>query len=720
MTAQSIVGWLHSAGRICERAKRSLPMNVGIAVLLTLLVPESHCSISAAQREREANPIVVTGRVVDAAGEPVDGAVVDIYKVDLHTNLDSTVTTNPDGGFEATIGVDRERLANVRVRARSDDGSQLGYFRFTWDGGKTISEGIVIRLETNKVARVKVFDAMGTPIPDAHVALQLDYPHTLSDGTTDQSGLASFRLPRSERIEAVVAWKDHAGLDYRSYSLSRDQKADVNAIAPEFPADGVEMLQLSGASPFTVSVVDDRQQPLKEIRPYPWLLKKDSEPDQLNLSYFNLAFSQETDATGKTTFNWIPAWQKSPITVWPHTTEFVHARGNYDPQTGSGLLEMQLDRLVPIRGRVVDADGRPVEGITVAGSGAGYNIDGSRASTSTDDQGRYELLVPPDQIYLVVVNDEQWAATPQDGFAVFKNTPVDDKDFTLRKATRVLGRLVEEQTEEPFPNERVIVYQYGRDLQSLDGIELANSENSRQHVCPMQFFNTMTDDQGRFEFALGDGNFDIRPPSQEKADKFEIAGQEELELLLTTKAQREVELLGLVFGDERNLPLAGVRVTGVPQNFRGRDWQATTGEDGKFKVKRYRQPTYVHAVSADKKLAAIDEVGPEKRIVVLQLRRVGSAKGRLLTSDLRGPLAGQKINYGVSVPDENDQTWSDRFGGTIVTEADGTFRLDGLVPGREYTLNLPSRQDGTIPTLRKLTVTPEESIDLGDLPAPKP
>ncbi|MDA1054208.1 MAG: carboxypeptidase-like regulatory domain-containing protein [Planctomycetota bacterium] len=544
--------------------------------------------------------------------------------------------------------------------------------------------------------------------------------HTLSDATTDESGFASLRLPQSERIEAVVAWKDHAGLDYRLYSLSRAQQADVKAVPPEFPADGVEMLTLNGVTPLTVSVVDDERKLLDGVRAYPWLLKKDTEPDDINLSYFTPVFSQKTDATGKTTFNWIPAWQKSPITVWPMSTDFFHSRGDYYPETGSGLLEMRLVRLVPIHGRVVDADEQPVKGITVAARGQGYTSDSGSASTSTDDQGRYELLVPPDQIYLVVVKDEQWASAPQDGFAVFKNTPVDNRDFTLRKATRVFGTLVEEQSQEPIPNERVIVYQYGQDLHSLNGVELPNPENSRQYVRPMQFFDATTDDQGRFEFALGDGHFDIRPPRQEKADKFEIAGQAELELLVTTKVQQEVELIGLVFADEGNAPLEGVRVTGVPRNFLGRDWQATTGEDGKFRVKRYRVPTYVHAVSADKQLAAIEEVGPEKRIFVLQLQRVGSAKGRLLTSDSSGPLAGQKISYGVRVPDENDRTWSNRFGGVAVTEADGTFQLDRLVPGREYTLDLPTRSDGTIPTLKTITVSPEESIDLGDLPAPKP
>ncbi|MHB8956739.1 MAG: carboxypeptidase regulatory-like domain-containing protein [Pirellulaceae bacterium] len=669
--------------------------------------------------EPKVEPIRIAGRVLDAGGQPAAHATVDIRGVVL-MQREIKVTSDSQGAFAASVRVNREALPNTRVRAASADGSQLGYYRFSWDGETTVSDSIEIKLESTKVARVSVVDAAGRPIQDAHVAIQLGYPHTVSDATTDESGISILRMPQSEHIEAVFAWKDHAGLDYRLYSLSREQRADVSAKAPEFPTDGEETLKLEGSSPLTVSVVDDRQQPLGDVRLYPWLLKKDTEPDSLNLSYFVDAISQRSDAAGRTTFNWIPVWHKSLIQVWPTAEAFVHKRGVYDAQVGSGLLEMQLDRLVPIRGRVVDGAGNPVAGITVTARGAGYTHDDGTGSTSTDGQGQYELVLPPDQIYLVVVKDPKWASAPQTGFAVFKNQPVTDKDFTLRPATRVYGTLIDETSQEPIAKERVIVYQYGQDLHSMEGVELPNPENSRRWVQPMQFFEATTDEQGRFEFALGDGSFDIRPPQQEKADKFIIAGEAELELQVTTKVQKPLEFVGSVVGKDGKTPLEGARVTGVPRSFRGREWQATTGADGTFRVKRYQEPTFVHAVSDDKLLAAIDEIEPSQQNIVLQLQPVAAATGRLFTADSNEPFGGQKIDYGVRVPDENNQTWSYRFGGRLVTEADGTFHLDGLVAGWEYTLNLESGTDGSIPTLTKITLSPRESVDLGDLRVPLP
>lgn len=668
----------------------------------------------------QVDPIKIAGRVVDTEGQPAQNATVQIQHFSQSGPVDTEAVTNAQGEFEASVRVKRDTLPNVRVKASSADGRLVGHFRFTSNAEQTASDVVEIELERVKIAAVKVVDADGKPVADARVAVQLGYPHTVSDAMTDESGSTALRLPESERIEAVVAWKNHLGLDYRLYSLPRDQRADVNAKPPEFPVDGEEVLTLSGASPLTVSVVDDEQHPLEGVSLYPWLLKKDSEPDSLNLSYFTPAFSQSSDALGETTFSWLPAWQKSLTVVWPSASGFVHTRGVYDPQTDAGRLVMQLDRLVPIRGRVVDADGKPRGGITVAARGAGYGHDSGMASTVTDERGQYELLVPPEQVYLVVVMDPQWASAPQQGFAVFRNQPVENKDFTLRKATRVFGTLIDEHTREPIGNERVIVYQYGQDLHSMEGVELPNPDNSRQYVCPMQYYNATTDAEGRFEFALGDGTFDIRPPQQEKADKFQVAGESELEMEVTTRLQTKVELVGLVLAKDAQAKLAGARVTGVPRNFSGRDWEATTDDEGKFRVRRLREATYVYAASADGTSAAIGELQADKNTFFLTMQKVGSATGRLVTEESQEPVGGAKIAYGVPVPAVDNGSWSYRFGGTVVTSPDGTFRLDGLVPGWEYTLSLETTADGVIPTLTKVTISPEESATLGDLSAPKP
>lgn len=591
------------------------------------------------------------------------------------------------------------------------------------DDGKPSNEvpdQIILHLAPARTVKLKVMDESGAPIENAQTAIQLPSPHTADVTATNKDGVAEFLIAANERIQAVVAWKDHAGLDYRLYDLSRRQRADAITKAPEFPDGGIETLILDGASPVIVKLTDDDGQPLADAGVYPWLLKKESENDKLNLSMFNRAFIQNTGADGTTTFAWLPSWQTGLIEFWPNIKGFVHERGSYTPGAEDGRLEIVLNRLVPIRGHVRNADGTPAAGIPVAATGAGYMLDRGRGAAITDETGAYEVLVPPDQIYLVVASGKELAAAPQTGFAVFKGQPVEGKDFILRPATRVYGKLLDEATQEPIANERVFVYQYGQDLRSTDGVVLPNPENSRTYVQPLTAYSTQTNEQGKFELFVGDGNFDIRPPRQEKSEKFEIAGESNRGFLVTTKLSKQMELAGTVRNEATGELLPDARVSGVSRSHGGRDWQATTNRAGEFRVQQYPAATYIHAISSDKTLGAIVEVESNRSSVPLTLQPLGMARGRLLSTDTNETWGGQVILYGVRVPDENDRTWSNRFGGRVTTAPDGTFELGTLVPNWEYQMQMETRNDGTIPSVGNFLVKPGESINIGDVSAAPP
>ncbi|TWT83110.1 Nickel uptake substrate-specific transmembrane region [Planctomycetes bacterium CA13] len=658
----------------------------------------------------------VTGTVVSPDGNVATNANV---RFSLPSGkLDKAVKTDDDGKFQLLLEVKKAALKGVVIRAESSDGKQLSVSRFSSDNDSVTTEGIEIQLSETKEGSIQVLDANGAPVDDASVAVQLRWPNTISGIRTDDSGRVTFRYPETDRVNSVVAWKDNVGLDYRVYSLSRRQRSDALAKVPEFPTDDAQTLRLEGTASLRVRISDDSGQPIPNVQTYVWLLNKESESNQLNLSYYTDQFAQSTDENGEVVFPWIPAWQKTMLQVWPSADEFGRSRGTYDPATGNGLLEMQLTRLVPIRGKVTDPDGNAVSKITVVARGEGYSMDDSSDSATTDDEGNYELHVAPEKIYLVVVKDMKWAAAPQTGFAVRANEPVEGKDFVLREATRVYGTLSEEGSGEPISNQRVIVYQYGEELNSLEGVELNNPENSRRWVNPMLTFNETTDEQGHFEFALGDGSFDIRPPQQEKSEKFEIAGEAELKLNVTTVLRKEVELTGKVTEKETDDPVGSAKLEGVAQNFSGEDWQAATNAEGMFRVMRQKESTYVHVVGRGTELAAIAIVKPEQTKLEVKLEPTGSVTGRLLSDETKEPWADKKINYGVDVPSDTGSSWSTRFGDSVVTDEEGRFEIDGLVGGWDYSVNLGTTEEGMYHSLPDFSVETGEAKDLGDVQAP--
>ncbi len=701
-----------SAMRPCSPLRRVATIYWNFLILAGL----SFASISAEQNKPAT--VIVSGKVLSVAGVPAANATVRLSLA--YGKLNEHITTKDDGTFELAINVQRAALPGIAVRASSSDGEQLAVTRLKTENDVVKTNDLVIQLSETKVGSIRVVDAEDKPLDGASVAVQLNFPNNVTGLLTDESGSVTFRYPKSDRIQAIVAWKDNEGLDYRVYALPRHQRSDMLTQSPEFPSETGETLRLDGAKPLRVRMTDTDGNPIPSIRSYVWLLKKDSEANQLNLSFFVDAFSETTDEKGELEFAWLPAWQMDPLQIWPSADEFVRSRGIYDPATGDGSFEMQLDRLVPIRGTVTAADGSPASEITVSARGDGYSMDDSSGTATTDEQGNYEIHVAPEQIYLVTVRDSRWAAAPQTGFAVRANEPVTDKDFVLREATRVFGTLTDESDGEPIPNQRVIVYQYGSDLNSMEGVELKNPEQSRKWVCPMAFYHAISDENGNFEFTLGDGHYDIRPPKQEKADKFEIAGQSELEMNVTTVLRKEVELTGKVTAATDGEPVASATIEGVPQDFRGRDWQASSAADGTFRVMRYKEPTYVHVENPAKTLAAVVIVDPEQTSLDVRLEPTASVTGRLLADDTEQPWPNQKIEYGINVPAATGQTWSTRFGGSVVTDSEGQFTIDGLVGGFEYSVNLGVTKEGYYRSLPKWKVASGESLSLGDVQAPPP
>ncbi|TWU49852.1 carboxypeptidase-like regulatory domain-containing protein [Rubripirellula reticaptiva] len=693
-----------------------------LLVLLGAMAVVAMPSFSRGPAIDDVGPTTVVGRVVDVDGKAVSQATVTVQSR-LPASVSTAtvqVTTDVSGGFTVEVSGNPIAFQQWKIVANTSDGSQAGFFRYSGLKEATVDSKIEIKVEPTKAYTINVVVADSKPVADAQVAIQFGYPHLVDGLRTDADGKISVYAAKSERVDAVIAWKDGVGFDYEVYALGRDQKSDLKTAVPEFPGDG-ETLRLDGASPVTVNVVDTAGEPIEGVRLYPWILRKESANRELNLSYFTDAMSQSTDASGATTFAWMPKWQTSGVTIWPTADGYTRTRANYDPAVDVGELTVTLDQLVTIRGRVLDPAGEPAGGIAVHATGEGYGWDGGRDVTKSADDGTYELQVPPEQVYMVTASNDDWVADAVPSFVVNSGKPVEGIDLTLRKPTRLTGLLTAEPSGEALKNERVIVYQFGDDLGSITGASIANPENSRRYVRPMAVNVTKTDYDGRFEFLLGNGSYDIRPPRQEKAEEFDVSGEAALTIDVTTEIQAKIKLTGVVRHQEDDRPLSGIRLSAVSQRFRGDDWQALTDKDGTFAVERLGEPTYVLAMNDDKSLGAVSILPGDQSTLEMKLEKTGSAFGVLHKTDSAEPAAAEKIRFGIRIPDENNQTWSNRFGGLAVTDSEGRFRLEGLVPGWEYDLNLESRPDGSIPSLKSITIVSVLQVDMGamNIPAPR-
>lgn len=654
----------------------------------------------------------IAGIVVDPSGNAVAGA-----RVELKNQRATPQETDAAGRFDFTARLASRHLQTAFIMASDRKGETKAFYRLNPLSADFQMDSLRIQLEETRIAEVLVVDDQDKPIDNANVAFAFEFAVRLDDFTTDENGLVAITIPASEKIKTVAAWKDHEGLDYRSYTLTAAQQADMNKVEPLFPEAAPERLVLGGSSPVTVKAVDDNDQPISELTVYPWYLRKAGEPDFLNLLTISWQFKSVTNDEGIATFDWMPTWQQDNVVFWQLSTEYERIRRIYNPATDDSQLELRLQRLVPIRGRVVDAAGNPMQGIEINASGVDYSPDEFFTLVATDANGEYEIKAAPNKLYLLTVVDENWGAEARTGFAVYPDQPVENMDFQLREGTKLSGRLIDETTGKPLANRIVTVIQKGSMLDQLPDVSIPNPENSlRLSVQPTIPRWVETNSEGEYEFALGDGTYTIRLPDPLRIKDVEIAGEPSIEMAFSRKSQEKKRLLGLVTRKRDGAPVENAELYAIAENVNQLRWQAKTDQSGNFLVMREPADTVVRAYSADGKLSGFAEFGADRDNVIVELEPVGRASGRIVSKEGE-PLARQKLRLSARVGFIWHRTYApptNREPELLYTDDEGRFELDNLVPGFRHKLVLEQSQDQSTDCC-EFTAQAGKKIDLGDI-----
>ncbi len=632
-----------------------------------------------------------------------------------------TATTNAAGQF--ALRIDKAKFRGGFVVARARDQLLQALHQFDWSEEPSESTvTLTLNLEPAKPITIHVVDGQGHAVEAARAGVAAINYWGLEPLDTDATGKATLFIPAKASVHYIYAYKNALGLDYRAY-FDRRAYQNMNIKHPEVPSTPIE-LTLDGAQTLRVRVVDSDEKPIEGVKLYPWLLAKKDQTEELNLSYMAEEFTVATDADGLAAFDWIPGWNTRPITVWPMHTDYVHQRGNYDPAKGDGTLTMKLDRLVPVSGRVTLPDGAPAAGILVRAQGSGFIFDDFRGETRTDGEGRYRIKAAPNMVYLILIDDRKWAAEPRTGFAVRPNKPLDELDFELRPAIRLFGQVTVGTANKPVKEQQISLYQYGIDAHNRDDLKLPNPDDSHNWVQPSYTRWTKTDDDGRYEFFVGPGNYDLRGPQQNEIQKFDLAQETEYEVNFHAERPEKGMLRGLVVTGNPPEPVANAKIAGIYRHqLAPNDLEATTDNLGRFEVERHLHTTVLHAYSSERTLAGIVEIGPDDETITIPVEPPATASGRLIDGATGSPLSGRQITYGIRVPLGDDYApWRTAFGGGAKTGDDGRFELKSLAVGHEYDVSvmLLDPSTGHSSTIRKVTAENSEHIDFGDLKFKEP
>jgi RNA polymerase sigma factor (sigma-70 family) len=654
----------------------------------------------------QAEKLIVTGKVTDAAGQPVGGAklYVPVFLRTPPTSEDDVGTkvvgeTAADGTYKVEI----EKTEITRYLIVGAGGHAIGWANLEQATG---THEAMIQLARDAPVEGRVIDTEGKPVAGA--AVKVTSVLAPAAGKLDQF-LAGWK---NEWQDALRLMNDRMYMPLESLHGAGKTDKDGRFALKGIGADRVAQVEVTarGYGKATVYVVTR------------------------------------------------PGLDAGPINKAAHDKIPPELRIPGQPPLLSGpKVEAVLEGSKVIEGTVTDAaTGKPMAGVIV-GSGSGYN---SMVTATSGQDGKYRLTgLTKNRDYHVhtMTRDEKtspylmWSARVKDteGLAPIRH------DIQMTKGVVVTGRLIDRQTGKavdgsvrlaPLPDNKYFGTKPAYNGYSSERLS-HRVENGRFRVVTIPGTSVLMaqayDEKGEkvggkpvnpYRPAVPDPDHPNYFTRNDDGYIFTAAGNS-LEFLSILHAVKVVDLkpdagevtidLYLERGKTATLkvvdpdgkPLTGVTVAGLTAS-----WPATytlPKDTATVYALDPARPRTLYLLHPEKKLAGWVRVrGDEKEPVTAKLAPVGLVTGKLVDPDGR-PVAGVAVNLQFPSGPGGDLYRETLAGRPLaVTGPDGAFRLEPVVPGVKFGLSLTKGQMYFVgePKIGQRQVEAGQTLDLGAVP----
>jgi RNA polymerase sigma factor (sigma-70 family) len=402
----------------------------------------------AAKAPDKVAPDELAGVVVDEAGKPLEGVHVHVW--DWVPAPENQTTTGKDGVFRIK-DVGRDWKVQVRFR-------KPGYSPEMFVNQPAGVPGLVVALGKATAFEGVVHGPDGRPAPGAVVRANQGPKFNTgvvigtvwTETTADDDG--HFRLPvQPDEYEFEVKAKGVGVARVPGQAVGRGETRQLAFV-------------LDKGVTFRATVLDaGTNRPVPGVRLWHWQHKnaEGRSDDKGEIAVGEMLPGQfEFQVEAKGYARW---WSEEAAKQWqrkPVGKEALRWQRNFDDLTFDlkpGIrATIFVEKGVRVTGRVVDPDGKPVAGATVAPAhtGTGNSLTGdTRFSVETDKGGRFEALLPAGNgtSYNLVAHDgkfgewRKWANGVLDPVLTFPGQELKDVTLTLTRPATVRGRVVDKR-----------------------------------------------------------------------------------------------------------------------------------------------------------------------------------------------------------------------------------------------------------------------------------
>ncbi len=650
----------------------------GIKTAATAAVPSARDAGSTPEDEK----VLVRGDLVDPSGRPAAGATVRGVCTDYGQRPQTTCDDN--GHFELVLpGGNWTDGSHGGIIMASADKTAQSYLqlpktkRTSADGKLTGLDGVAydlfvpldspLALKPAKEVRVRVIDSRGNPIEGAITVVSGTYFFYYSQ-KTDAEGRATLLGPPNGSIRRVSAFKSGEGCAF------------VDLPSGQIPTETA--LTLAGARTVTLNVVDRQNKPVKGVPIMPRVV--DSQP---NLSNMGLAHCPEaigvSDENGKIVFDWLPAAgdvkfylsEEEWITKWIRPTADVKT------------LQVRVTKAATVAGMMRFSDGTPAANVSFEVNDDGYSInDIMNLSVTSRHDGRYSVKFPVGHPRVLSFIGGQNVKESSPDITL---TPRGDKlnvlDITLKKGTRLQGRVTYGPENIPFANRNIDILRYSQ-KPTKEAMENALVTLTRYH------YDAKTNQNGEYEIYLSPGYYEIEPVYSLplKAEELTVEKQESIRKDIHLPRYDRAFLAGkVIIGDDESKPAPGIEVICYPQWWLPNDQtsradynRVVSDAKGEFRFERILQEAPLVARDPKNNTAALVLLKSEQEKAILSLKPTVSLKGRLMQGNGKAPVAKATIQICAQV--QTDNSLNDYPYASCETDEQGRFTISGLpMPGKQ-------------------------------------
>jgi hypothetical protein len=449
------------------------------------------------------------GRITDQDGKPLVASKVQVITPISLANLQTLTDSN--GQYELDLDSEMGDLFRILIRVETEDRSLMNYVSPIIDSN-SVRAGLGplnVTLYPSCEVEIEVFNENGFAVEDGMVCLFQNPNVALGAFVTRKEGRVRVAVPKTVEPWTIVAFKKEVG--FASMKLLFANPGGIK---------GPVSVVLEKAQPMRVQLIDLENNPIVGARVVTVGYGNQELGAQVSFARLFDLISEETDDSGEA---WLDAFPFGVVTLACLHPDYETYTTNVDHKKGPEYVhQLALRNVVNNRCLVVDEFGKPLIDKNIDVEVSSLPVYENQIPNRTDENGMIAFSVVVGKPYMLTARRGGQGAAAITGFGVTEQESDEVPTLRLMPLKTITGTLRVDGDGKAVANRTIYLSQLGASLNEVKGMR--GAESIAVWVRPSLYQQCITDEEGRFQFLVPQGEFNISlSPTENASARFWVS-----------------------------------------------------------------------------------------------------------------------------------------------------------------------------------------------------